>query len=467
MKTEVQDKDKSQIENGNGNENADVETFVIKSDMTTEQLQDALGSDPQKRDEYLEIGHDSFLEKYMESKAEDEEEGKVDPKPDEVVDEEEHTEAAKAEEQLLEMRDTVVPELRTEIASAKKSNDALRAEINALKEAKKEPAKKKDKLPEITIPEISIPELGDVDMFEEEGRKKVLDAFGTVSKQLSDTVGVLGQFKKQNEVLHAQVEELRTTATTTKESVEETNAKLSSKELAANVQKQVDAQLKEIDALRQSEKGTAVFGEYTRTTKNIEDDHLDFVKELAKAARIEGDINRNDGSGRFTDRVERAMALYADPKSSIGADLRKTCTKKPPEDMDTLNLIYDVHAFRNSHTEVRDGKTVPISYEDALEFYAAKNPKIAEKMAILKGKTNRTKHEKAVANRQAAVEAPVKSEQADAMSPEAEFMEVDRILKKVNTERTKEEKEMARRVLLTMKDGLPKEEVDMLVPLEE
>ena len=463
MNTEVQDKDKSQTENGNGTENAEEETFVIKSDMTTQELQDALGSDSQKRDEYLEIGHDSFLEKYRESEAKDDE---VEPKPDEVV-KEEHTEAVRAEEELHEMRDTVVPGLRTEITAAKESNEALRAEVKALREAKKEPPKKKDKLPEIIIPEITVPEIGDVDMFEEEGRKKVLDTFETMRKQLSDTAGVLGQFKRQNEALHAEVEELRTTATTTKESVEETNAKLDSETLAANVKKQVDSQLKEIDTLRQSEKGTAVFGEYTRTTKNIEDDYLAFVAELAKAARIEGNVNRNDGSGRFTDRVERAMALYADPKSSIGADLRKNCSKKPPDDMATLDLIYDVHSFRNSHTEVRDGKTVPISYEDALEFYAAKNPKIAEKMAIQKGKTNRTKHEKAVANRQAAVEAPVKSEQANAMSPEAEFMEADRILKKVNVDRTKEEKEMARRVLLTMKDGLPKEEVDMLVPLEE
>jgi len=479
MKTEVQPKDRSQVMNGNGNKNAgepQEEVFSITSETTNEELQEILTNRPEVRDEYLEIGHDAFVEKYSKEKdGEDSEDGKnakpkeneEDPKPEESA---LPPELRRTEEELNEIRDTVVPGLKSEISQAQKDNEALRSEIEAMKQEKKKPAeKKKEKLPEINIPEITIPELSGVDMFTEEGQKQVLDGFSSMKKQFSDTVGALKQLKEQNSVLHERLEDLRTVAGETRETVEETRTQFDKNKMAADVQKRIAEEIKSIDELRQSESGKAVFGDFSRDTRTIENDYIKFAKTLAETAKIDGPAERSDGSGRWVEPLERAIAQYHDPKSAIGEELRKSCPVKPPEDMEVLDIIYDLREFRNSIFE-RDsqGKVVPISYERALRSYSAEHPEIAQRITIAKEKANRDKVGKAIEKRNSyAQEAPVKSEQATAMEPEAEAAEVKRILEKTNPERTKEEREYARKYLSTLPQPWTKTELDALIPLED
>jgi len=454
-------KGESQV-NGEGTENANV--MLLTPEMTIDEVKKVMEANPELANEFIQ-DEQAFMKKYgqhSEDGKKDELEKKEndgDPVPDEVNPDE----AKKAEETINEFKEKVVPELQAQLDEAKKREDALRAEIEKAKKPADQP-RKKEKLPDIDIPEISVPDIGDADLFSEEGQKSMIDAFNAMRKDFGSAVGVLSKLKERNQALEAELADIRDGVTVAKKEAVEASRKLDSSAKDADFRKRIDAELKEIDEMRKSNE--SVFGEFKRPIKQIEDDYLSFVEQVKTTAGIKGDTTLPDG--RWTNAVERAIGHYNDPKSAIGADLRKRCPIEPPEDVDVLTTVYAVRNLRaNTFERGETGDPFPIRYDKALKFYVMENPELSQKMKIEAEKANRDRIERAVDKRRSyAKEAPVKTEEAGPMEPTAEMQEVNRILQKPNVERSKEEKLYARKFLKTIPNPFSDDELDTLISME-
>jgi len=328
-----------------------------------------------------------------------------------------------------------VPSLERQLNAERATTTSLRKEIEEWRR-KAERAPSAPAQPpqpqaesEIALPEI--PEISDdIDMFDPDDQKKVLGAVKTIPKLL-EAIKDLKSRKPEPpaappEPEHREPEGSRQQANTGS----------------------VTDEYAEIRMLQANPEFADVFGTSTDIA-DLDSQYFNFVKNMATAAGISSFV---DESGRWTDQVRRAIALYNDQNSSEGKTLRELCERnaiKPPEEMEALTRIYRVRSLRSDYARRGEtGEAKPIEYEDAARFFVANNPSVRRQKTAQDQVAEQERIARAIANRNQYSREPPASSGADQSRIEDLPMErFNALVKKDRKSYTAEETELVKRVL--------------------
>ena len=122
-----------------------------------------------------------------------------------------------------------------------------------------------------------------------------------------------------------------------------------------------------------------VFGS-DRTVREIENDFISFLEDLAHVAGIDGGIYKDGHT--ISDEVNEAYADFKNQESEDGEELRTRISEngiKPPTDLDVLNGIYYVRGIRQKYGQrLPDGSIIPLDWENAYTIAQREDPTLAE-----------------------------------------------------------------------------------------
>jgi hypothetical protein len=300
----------------------------------------------------------------------------------------------KPEEALLEMakgnreKDTTIdfmkreklPALETALNQERQTRERLEKENLSFKEQLEAFKKKQTEAP--AAPKVEELDLEKIDLLDDDGQKKVKAALVNNAKALAASVA-------REDAQRAEINELKASITSVRESVENAGR-------ANEVETKVEQQYTEIDMVRQRNRELFTSN---RSVGDIEDDYVDFVKNLHAIAGLKGPLQ--DVNGQFTAEARQVYDLYHDEEK--GKALKAECDKrgvKLPDDMDDLLVTYRINGIKNEYAK-RDpltGQYQPIPFDEALERYklTLETPEQARLRGITEG---HERYAKAVDNR--------------------------------------------------------------------
>lgn len=386
-----------------------------KEDLDLNQyLTDKFNSDADLAEEYLK-DNDAFVKKYLTAPEAGEE--KKDPPEKEKTPEEKAAEEAAAAEGGADKEKTPEEKAAEEAAAAEaeKATDPKDGRIQFLEDERnknstelerlkrenadlktKKPAAEKKKPEEKPLPEIEIPEFSDdEDVYSEAYQKKVQKA---VKASASEIV----RLRTENQKLKTEAAEAKETASQAVTKADET-----AQESAAATS--VNAEFIEADKLRKRYNGHGLT--FKRSTQEIQDDYISFMRDLHSVAGVEGPLL--DEQGNYSPGVAKAFVTYRDKVK--GEELRNLCATKDiklPDDFDDLMDVYNIRRIRQRTMEETGGSKLP-SYEMAFSIYAKDEGRLSDMQKKLDMSTQEAAS-RAVKNRQ---EKPKETDSTHGSSP--------------------------------------------------
>lgn len=132
-----------------------------------------------------------------------------------------------------------------------------------------------------------------------------------------------------------------------------------------------EAEFREIDAMVTGHK--TLFGDIKRSVRDIETENIQFMRNLAQAAGVQGDIfetvrgNNGEDIVRIRPYVYDLVRVYNNPHLPDGQRIRDAAATraiKPPEDIGVYNKVMEIRRLRRE-------KNLP--YEDALYLLGRSN----------------------------------------------------------------------------------------------
>ena len=273
-----------------------------------------------------------------------------------------------------------LPNLESELAKEKQTREQIEREAKTFKEqleafkSKQAAAPAREKIEPV--------DLTDIDFLDEAGQKKAKDIIAAQQKALADSLA-------REEVLEGKISDIEARITNVSQSVETAGKE-------REIENRVEQQYGEIDNVRARHRDLFTSN---RSVGDIEDDYLDFCRNLHAIAGCKGPLQ--DANGQFTPEARQAYDLYHDEEK--GKALKAECDKrgvKLPEDMDDLLVTYRINAIKNEYAK-RDpatGQYQPIPFDEALERYAL-SLETPEQRKLRDIKAGHDQYEKAVQNR--------------------------------------------------------------------
>jgi len=420
--------------------------FEINGQEDVERL---LDKNPQYRDEFLRDPN-VFLARLQEAVGN---QGDEDPAPKaekpvkgwkpeaEVIEEEDWLAEESAEPKKEE------PTIAPELTAVRQENDAMKAKIQALEtqitSVNQALAAKGDKKVEATTP-IKLPDLptlpDDLDILTEEGQAQ----FKLFLKANND------RHAKLEEILLKQQDELSQKSRDLEEVnrvVRETKTHIDRR---VEVDQRTTAEADEFARIDNMVKAnTDIFGEVKRSTRDIEDDYLNTVREMMRVAGSKSDLYEAPGSNVLSRDAQAVLALYSGD-SDKAKKFRSRCQAEEigfPADMDALTKAYEIrNIIAVASPKDKEGRTISVlPYETALEIYKGRN---ISKFRVQDRVESHAARDRALERRRnAPAESKPSSGSADVDTAKMSAQTVLAIAKKEPKSRTKDEKELLAKAL--------------------
>ena len=439
MSTEVQiqDEKKATVE-------ADALPFEVKGEKDLMRLFD---EHPKFREEF-DADPKVFLEKYGDSEEREpktETEGKNADAEDDFLADDNSGKGNKPEEKPPEtVAATIEPQIETKLTEL---TDQLKAAQDKIAELEKSTSRNDDKKIKSELKKANLPKLEDFDVdndwtLTEEGQEKAKKHIQALTKALNDT----RKYADAYEEMSSELKKLREDMGSVRSKVDTVDNKVKETENKDTAEDHIVSEFALIDAMVKINKD--VFGEKVRPVKAIEDDYLENLgKMLKEVAKSDAPITVN---GSYSKEALRCLELYKGD-SDKAKRFKARCKELDidlPEDMDVLNKVYEVRGIRNNELSAKDeaGKTIKIpEYDLALQTYKGRH---VNEFRIKERAEVKSAHERAIINRKSFAPetkaGAIPGEGDISQIPPEEMTRIGKILPK---NRTKEERQMAYKIL--------------------